>query len=184
MQTTIPTCGPISWGCRIMGRTGGLGLLLVFGFGQRGLAETNPLNILQNYFVTGDYVVGGWVKGSSNGTLATGTINIPDTVQGQATGVPSPGVPVGADIVAAFLYWETVESTSQAPNPGKNGFFNSYAISGSFLPSATPNAPTSSSNGGCSGSAQAAKTIQGYRADVRPFLPVDANGKVQGNGPF
>ncbi len=184
MQNTIPTLGTISWGCRLMRTTAALGLLLVFGFAQTALAQTNPLNIFKNYFVTGDYVVGGWVKGSSNGTLATGTINIPDTVQGQATGVPSPGVPVGADIVAAFLYWETVESTSQAPNPGKNGFFNGYAISGSFLPSATPNAPTSWSNGGCSGSAQGAKTIQGYRADVRPFLPVDANGKVQGNGPF
>src|SRR5260370_6733846 len=180
MQTTIPTRGPISWGRLLMRTTAALGLLLVFGFPQPGLAQTNQLILFKNYFVTGDYVVGGWVKGSSNGTLATGTINIPDTVQGQATGVPSPGVPVGADIVAAFLYWETVESTSQAPNPGKNGFFNSYAISGSFLPSATPNAPTSSSNGGCSGSAQAAKTIQGYRADVRALLPPESDRKVQG----
>src|SRR6266851_5774264 len=114
MQTTIPTLGTISWGRRLVPVTAALGLLLVFGFAQTALAQTAPSLVLSNnYFVTGDYVVGGWVKGSSNGTLATGTINIPDTVQGQATGVPSPGVPVGADIVAAFLYWETVESTSQ-----------------------------------------------------------------------
>src|SRR5260370_17253769 len=66
-------------------------------------------------------------------------------------------------------------------NSGKNGFFNGYAITGSFLPSPTRNAPTSWSSGGCSGGAQGVKTIQAYRADVRPFLPVDANGKIQAN---
>ncbi len=157
-------------------------LLADSAWGQTATSTgTNPLTLFKNYFVTGDYVVGGWVKGSSNGTIETGTISIPDTVQAAATGVPSPSVPPGADIVAAFLYWETVESTdvSFPPHPGQNGFFNGYAITGSFLPSATPNAPTSWSSGGCSGSSQGTKTIQGYRADVRPFLPVDANGKVQ-----
>src|SRR5260370_7998745 len=117
MQTTIPTCGPISWGCRLMRTTAALGLLLVFGFAQTALAQTNPLNIFQNYFVTGDYVVGGWVKGSSNETLATGTINIPDTVQGQATGVPSPAVPVAADIASASLHSAPINSPSPAPTP-------------------------------------------------------------------
>src|SRR5260370_21453425 len=64
------------------------------------------------------------------------------------------------------------------------GFFNGYAITGSFLPSLTPNAPTSWSSGGCSGASQGSKTIQGYRADVRPFLPLDANGKIHGNGSY
>jgi len=173
-----------------MPATAALGLLLVFGFAQPGLAQTatqtGPLTLFKNYFVTGDYVVGGWVKGSSNGTLETGTINIPDTVQAAATGVPSPSVPPGADIVAAFLYWETVESTDPSfpPHLGQKGSFNGYAITGSFLPKATGNSPTSWSNGGCSGNSQGTKIIQGYRADVRPFLPVDANGKVQGNGSY
>src|SRR5260370_37823773 len=103
MQNTIPTLGTISWGCRLMRTTAALGLLLVFGFAQTALAQTNPLNIFQNYFVTGDYVVGGWVKGSSNGTLPTGTINIPDTGQGQATGEPAPVVPAAPDRGPASL---------------------------------------------------------------------------------
>jgi hypothetical protein len=179
MQTMILTLVTISWRRRLMPTAVALGLLMVFGFAQVASAQTNPLTITKNYFVTGDYVVGGWVKGSSNGTLGTGTINIPDALQPNSTAVPP-----GADVVAAFLYWETVESTSQPPNPGKNGFFNGYPITGSFLPSPTPNAPTSWSSGGCSGSSMGAKTIQGYRADVRPFLPLDAQGKVQGNGAF
>jgi hypothetical protein len=153
--------------------------LVADGAWAQTTAQAGPLKLFKNYFVTGDYVVGGWVKGSSDGTLATGTISIPDPLQPNSADVPP-----GADIVAAFLYWETVESTSQPPNPGKNGFFNGYAITGSFLPSLTPNAPTSWSSGGCSGSSQGAKTIQGYRADVRPFLPVDSSGKVLGNGAY
>src|SRR6266568_4799902 len=174
MQTTIPTPGTVSWGRRLM-PAAALGLLLVFGFAQPGLAQSNPLTLFKNYFVTGDYVVGGWVKGGSlHGTLEKGTINIPDTVQGQAAAVPP-----GADIVAAFLYWETVESTNPGATTGQHGSFNGYAITGLFLPNKASNSPTSWSSGGCSGSSNGSKTIQGYRADVRPFLPVDSNGKIQ-----
>src|SRR5712692_6495012 len=182
MQNTIATPGAISWGRRLMPAAAALGLLLLLGFAQTATPQNAPSLVLsKNYFVTGDYVVGGWVKGLSDGTLATGTINIPDTLQPSQPGVPTT-VPAGADIVAAFLYWETVESTALVPpNPGKNGFFNGYAITGSFLPSPTSNAPASWSSGGCSGGAQGVKTIQAYRADVRPFLPVDANGKIQAN---
>src|SRR5260370_14993264 len=108
MQTAIPTMGTISWGRRLMPATAALGLLLLLGFAQPGLAQNDPLTIFRNYFVTGDYVVGGWVKGGTlDGALEKGTITIPDPLQNTA-------VPPGADIVAAFLYWETVEST----NPG------------------------------------------------------------------
>src|SRR3989441_353851 len=178
MQNTIPTRGPISWGRRLMPATAALGLLLLLGFAQPAPAQTgtNPLVITNNYFVTGDYVVGGWVKGPSDGTLSAGTINIPDPLQPNSTPVPP-----GADIVAAFLYWETVQSSNSGAATGMQGSFNGYAITGSFLPSLTPNAPTSWSSGGCSGSSQGSKTIQGYRADVRPFLPVDANGKMDGH---
>ena len=131
----------------------------------------NQLNLTNNYFVTGDYVVGGvGLRGLGVNGLATGTINIPD-----ANSVPAAGVPAGADIVAAFLYWETVEK-SKSTFAGQNGFFNGFAITGSIL--GNPNAPTSWSSGGCSGSSNGATTIRAYRADVRPFLPLDANGNV------
>src|SRR6266849_3441070 len=194
MMTT--TLDPISWRRRLMPTAvaWALGLLLVLGFAQTGLAQngTNPLTLTNNYFVTGDYVVAGWQKDLTtpiqtiNGVpYVTGRIRIPDTVQAIATGVPSPSVPPGADIVAAFLYWETVEDTSQfPPHPGRIGFLNGYAITGSFLPTATSGSPSSWSSGGCSGSGNGSKIIQAYKADVRPFLPLDANGKIQGNGAF
>lgn len=150
----------------------------------------NPLCLDNNYFVTGDYVVGGVGLrglGDSSG-FATGMISIPDCVQAQAmTGavvdcksLPNP-VPAGAFIVAAFLYWETVEKSASA-FAGQNGFFNGYPITGDIL--GNPNAPTSWSSGGCSGSSSGTTTIRAYRADVRPLLPVDSDGNVLGNGAF
>ncbi len=140
MQTTIPTLGTISWGRRLVPVTAALGLLLVFGFAQLASAQTAsvqttpPLNLFNTYFITGDYVVGGvGLRGAGDSTgIAHGTISIPDSVQAQATGLPSPGVPAGANIVAAFLYWETVEKNMQA-FAGKNGFFNGQPITGVVL---------------------------------------------------
>jgi hypothetical protein len=133
---------------------------------------TPPLNFLNNYFVTGDYVVGGvGLRGLGVNGYATGTITIPDTAnQPNATSVPP-----GADIVAAFLYWQTVES-SQTTFAGQSGFFQGYPITGSIL--GNPNAPVSWSSGGCNGASNGSKTMRVYRADVRPYLPVDANGHI------
>jgi hypothetical protein len=156
-------------------------LLLMFVFAQTGLAQnaTNQLTLSNNYFVTGDYVVGGvGLRGLGDPTtdLATGTIRIPD-----ANSVPATGVPPGADVVAAFLYWVTVEK-SQSAFAGQQGFFNAYAITGSVL--GNPNAPTSWSSGGCSGSSSGTTTMRAYRADVRPFLNLDPNGSILGNGSY
>src|SRR6266478_5838454 len=183
MQNAIPTMGTISWSRRLVLATvaWALGLLLVFAFAPAGLAQTatNQLALSNNYFVTGDYVVGGvGLRGLGNPAtnLATGTIQIPD-----ANSVPATGVPNGAYIVAAFLYWETVEK-SQSAFAGQQGFFNGFPITGSIL--GNPNAPTSWSSGGCSGSSNGATTMRAYRADVRPFLAMDANGNVLGNGSY
>jgi len=145
-----------------------------------------PLGLAHTYIVTGDYVVGGvGLRGLGDASgFATGTISIPDCVQAIAlnlTPCPPPPVPAGAEIVAAFLYWETVES-NQASLQGRNGFFNGYKITGDVL--GNPNAPTSWSSGGCSGSSQGSKTIRGYRADVRPYLPVDLNANIQPNATY
>jgi hypothetical protein len=150
-----------------------------FIFAKTGHAQSTPLAIANNYFVTGDYVVGGvGLRGLGDSTgLASGKITIPDPIQPNATAVPA-----GADIVAAFLYWETVESSNAGAITGMNGFFNGYPISGAQR--GNPNAPTSWSTGGCSGSAQGSKTMRVYRADVRPYLNVDANGNPVGNGTY
>src|ERR1700757_1470241 len=151
-----------------------VGLVLIGGYLRPAKAQigVNPLNIFQNYFVTGDYVVAGWSAGAPDGSgYAPGTISIPDTLQppqpgGQAT------VPVGADIVAASLYWATVGG-NQSSFAGQTGFFNGYPITGAVL--GNPNAPTSWSAGGCSGAALGSKTMRTYRADVRPYLPLGKN---------
>ena len=162
---------------RMMARTAVVVAILVLSlFTQSSLAQTGtpPLNFFNNYFVTGDYVVGGvGLRGLGDASgFATGTISIPD-----ANSIPATGVPAGADIVAAFLYWETVES-SQTTFAGQQGFFNGYAIAGAVL--GNPNAPVSWSSGGCTGSSQGSKTMRSYRADVRPFLKLDSSGHVQG----
>src|SRR5438128_2696194 len=188
MQTTIPTLGTISWGRRLMPAAAALGLLLLFGFARTTSAQnaasvttacsTTQLCLDNNYFVTGDYVVGGNVfDGKIVNGLATGTITIPDPLQSTSTSVPA-----GAEIVAAFLYWETVESTNAGAITGQVGSFNGSTITGVVL--GNPKAPTSWSAGGCSGNAQGSKTMRAYRADVRPLLPVDANGNIQANGAF
>ena len=151
-----------------------LGLLLTGGYLRPASAQNgiNPLTIFQNYFVTGDYVVAGWRKGAPDGSgYAPGTISIPDTLQPVQDGVPA-AVPKGADIVAAYLYWATVES-NQTSFAGQTAYFNGYALSGTVL--GNPNAPTSWSAGGCSGSSQGSKTMRTYRADVHPYLPLDTN---------
>jgi hypothetical protein len=193
MQTTVQTLHKVLLACQPARATMALGLLLVLGFAQPATAQcaqlnANPLCLSHNYFVTGDYVVGGvGLRGLGVNGMATGNITIPDLTQAQATGMPSPSVPVGADIVAAFLYWETVEKSKSAL-VGQQGFFNGYPITGVIL--GNPNAPTSWSSGGCVGSSNGATTLRTYRADVRPYLPVDVDpnsstfGRLLANGTF
>lgn len=151
-----------------------LAFVLIYGFVQMGTAQNPNFKIFKNFFVTGDYVVAGWVEGASDGSgYAPGVISIPDNVQAPylQSEVPA-SVPKGADIVAAYLYWATVEG-SQNTLAGQTALFNGYKIQGTIL--GNPNAPTSWSSGGCSGSSNGSKTMRFYRADVRPYLPVDKN---------
>jgi len=106
-----------------------LALVLIFGFVQLGIAQNPNFKIFKNFFVTGDYVVAGWVQGASDASgYAPGVISIPDNVQAPylQSGVPA-SVPKGADIVAAYLYWATVEG-SQNTLAGQTAFFNGYKI--------------------------------------------------------
>src|SRR5713226_6959384 len=194
MQTTVQTLRTFLLAGRPARATIALGLLLILGLAQSGLAQTsNPLNFSKNYILSGgDYVVGGvGLRGLGDATgFATGRISIPDTVQAAATGKTSPGVPDGANIVAAFLYWETVEKSISAFT-GQKGFFgpinsdlsvSSHPITGTVL--GNGNAPPSWSSGGCAGSSNGSTTLRTYRADVRPFIPLDANGNIVANGTY
>ena len=167
---------------------------------QPGFAQNPPLNFGNNFFVTGDYIVAGAYGMTTkfetrNGvSYAVGTINVPDK---NPNGVANPGitgptsVPVGAQIVAALLYWQTVEKVG-ASGSGQNGYirplFNGgpaapgYLISGTALSS--PGNPTVSwSSGGCGGGSTG-KVLRTYRADVAGGLPVDANGNSVANSNF
>jgi hypothetical protein len=182
MKSIHPTLGAIFGSHRLLRSAVALGLLVLFGSAPNGFAQTPlPLGLSNNYMVTGDYVVGGvGLRGLGDGSgFATGTINIPDPAA-YATNVPLQQVPVGADIVAAYLYWATVENSGTFA--GKNGFFRGYPITGATL--GNPNAPVSWSSGGCAGSSQGSKTMVAYRADVSALIPVDANGIFQPNGSY
>src|SRR5437870_1638250 len=112
-------------------------VLFMFAIGSALTAsaqQSPPLKIFKNYFVTGDYVVAGWVENSSTNGLATGIITVPDCRQAQYMGITCPPSPVqvGADIVSAYLYWGTAEG-SQSLFAGQQAFFNGYKIVGDVL---------------------------------------------------
>src|SRR5216683_1456891 len=124
MRTTIPTPGPISGWRRLRLAAIALGLLLVFGFAQTAGAQSAtaadpPLTFGDNFFVTGDYAIGGAVLGKSNSGFVTGTISIGGDQNPGVKGTNT--VPLGAEIVAALLYWQEVEIIGGAT--GQNGFF-------------------------------------------------------------
>ena len=166
---------------------------------QPGFAQS-PLNFGNNFFVTGDYIVAGAYNMNQNFTTingvtyAVGTINVPDTNPGIQPGVQGEKqVPPGAQIVAALLYWQTVEKVGVkpgAPGSGQNGYFRpllsggpaapGYAISGTNVSASTT---VSWSSGGCTGGSTG-KLLRTYRADVASGLPVDANGNSIANGSF
>src|SRR6266852_4371556 len=102
----------------------GLVLVLVFAFAHRAAAQNagaqNNLNFGNNFFVTGDYAVGGVsLVGKTSGGFATGTISIGADTNPGVQGTNS--VPQGAQIVGAILYWQSIEIVGGAT--GQNGFF-------------------------------------------------------------
>jgi FG-GAP-like repeat/Putative Ig domain len=172
-----------------------LGMLPILA--PSGLAQA-PLNFSNNFFVTGDYVVAGAYGLNTNFTTingaaySTGVISVPDPNPG-ITGTKQ--VPKGAQIVAALLYWQTIEKSGVAggaSGSGQNGYIRpllyslsggpaapGYAFSGTSLGSST----VSWAPGGCSGSSTG-KVLRTYRADVAGAFPLDANGNPTANGSF
>src|SRR6266571_2085264 len=158
-------------------------------FAQSGQAA-DALQFFKNYFVTGDYVVGGvgirgtgvldtatqTITGSTNSFYATGTIHM--------TGVPgyvANGVPQQANIVAAYLYWETIAPTTANPTVLAQGAFRGLPIVGTQL-ALLPNTLACSGSGGGNGNQTGAQTLLVYRADVLRYLPYkkDPNGQPLG----
>ena len=141
---------------------------LLVSSGQPVVPTANPLSLENNYFLTGDYVSAGvTLRGTGINGLATGTITIPTYTQS-----PTQGVPDGADIVDAFLYWETLENT--ATPSSANATFNNYQIVGQQIGSDIP----SYTDGAFTG------TLRAYRASVNIYLPAAANGIRYASGAY
>ncbi len=147
----------------------GSAVRLLVSTGQAPPQTPNPLSFENNYFVTGDYASAGVaLRGTGVNGVATGTITIPDS---STTSGVSQGVPDGADIIDAFLYWETLENT---PSPSAtSGTFDNYPITGQQIGSDLPY-----TDGTLSG------TLRVYRADVNAYFPVGANGVRFASGAF
>jgi sugar lactone lactonase YvrE len=148
----------------------GSAVRLLVSSGQPTPPVPNPLTLENNYFVTGDYASAGvTLRGLGLGGTATGTITIPNS-----TGSPvgTPGVPNGADIIDAFLYWETLENTASPSSA--NGTFNGYSIIGQQIGSDL----ASYTDGAFTG------TLRAYRADVNTYFPIGANGVRVASGGF
>jgi FG-GAP-like repeat len=161
-------------------------------------AQATPLNLANNFFVTGDYIVAGAYNMTTSFqtiggvSYAVGTIRVPDA---NSKGVANPGiqgptqVPKGAQVVVALLYWQAVEKVG-APGSGQNGFFRpvftggpaapGYPISGTNISGSNT---VSWSSGGCSGGSTG-KMLRTYRADVAGGMSVDASGNTVANGTF
>ena len=145
--------------------------------GASPIAQTpDALGFFKNYFLTGDYVVGG--------------VGLRDLgVNGIATGsIPIAGVPADADVLAAFLYWQVVAKGSTGADAGSVGVtFRGYPLSaagtepfGKVLGAGTP--PCWSSGGGTGSSGGANKTYT-YRTDVLRYFDIDPlTGKFKVNG--
>jgi sugar lactone lactonase YvrE len=147
----------------------GSAVRLLVSTGQAAPPKPNPLSFENNYFVTGDFASAGiQLRGTGIGGVATGTITIPDSTTSPSA---TQGVPDGADIIDAFLYWETLENT---PSPsGGSGTFDNYPITGQQIGSDLPY-----TDGAFSG------TLRVYRADVNTYFPVGANGVRFASGAF
>ncbi|MGZ6162759.1 MAG: hypothetical protein ACXWLS_05485, partial [Myxococcaceae bacterium] len=120
------------------------------------------LGYFKNYFVTGDYVAAGvgLQRKGVNG-FATGNIAI-DPSQ----------IPAGAEIVAAYLYWQTI-SSSDAPDASalRGAKFKGNDISQiAVLLNRAGTAPCWG-EGGATGEARGSRATWSYRADVLRFFP-------------
>ena len=170
---------------------------IVFGLGFLALLAPaaqaqGPLNYFQNYFVTGDYVVGGVGLYGSNPN-PTATINFSGVPCTSGPGLVASVVPCSAkgaypaDIVAAFLYWETIEPTTSTTPTATAGTFDANLTSG---PNINPSA-TVPMSGLALGSPQVPACVAGggtetkntymrvYRADVLRYLAINSTANVR-----
>lgn len=149
-----------------------LGLAVLFAQTGGQAQATDALPYSTGYLLTGDYVVGSVDITDASALSATATIHIGDT--------PANTVPPNADILAAFLYWETIAPTWATP-PQIADFvkFRGQPIKSVRVKSI--GRELTGSTGQCF-TAAGPLTMTMFRADVLRLLPPlrDVNGKTTG----
>jgi hypothetical protein len=156
-----------------------LSLLLLTLNVQSGQAA-DALKFFKNYFVTGDYVVAGVGIRGTGGNAAPAVLAPTNIVYATGT-IQMSGVPPGADIVAAYLYWETIAPVGSDPTVLQAGTFQGSKILGKPIQPTGAGAPPAcygSGGGNGQGGVNHAQSLFVYRADVLRYLPfqTDANG--------
>jgi hypothetical protein len=141
-------------------------MALIVLSGHRSQSQGSPpgLNYFKNFFVTGNYVGASVDFGSQSGGggFVTAVINFDD---------PSELVPDDADVVGAFLYWQTIAS---GPLPTTGLTFRGQDIT-SIAKEVTSAALDPNFSPCWSGGGQGTYSMKTFRADVRRFLPVKTN---------
>ena len=135
------------------------------------------LSLLNNYFITGDYIARGTASmlGTGQGGIATGTITIP----GPGSSDPE-AIPGGADIAGAYLYWQTQEDCASAYPGAVISFRSSSAaidypvINVQVLGDIPLQSPCVAGN----------PAIRTYRADASAYLPAASNGMSVAPGSY
>jgi len=144
-------------------------LLMVTASQRAGHAQAgDALPFAKGFLVTGNYVIGGVdldPKATSNG-FVTGTVSIS-------------GVPATGEVLAAYLYWETISTDIAQVNGAKFRGSPVTVVKASSTALSSSTAACWSSGGG----AGATYTMTMFRADVLHLLPVqlDATGKPNGH---
>ena len=138
------------------------GVLLVATLVPEPARGADALNYFKNYLVTGDYLaVGVGLQHTGLNGFATGMLT-----------VPAAQIPAGAEVVAAYLYWQTI-SSSGAPDPSvlQGAKFDGNDLGTIAVLLTKAGTAPCWSGGGATGGSNGSKATWSYRADVLRFFP-------------
>src|SRR5688572_18212436 len=152
-----------------------LGIVAVSGLGVQE-AQAQDLTLFQRYYGTMEYSVSG-----TGGIRGTGTLD-PVTHEQLATKTIPVNYPPTADLVAAFLYWQSLEKTALPSSarawlsyPAPTDPNTRVKILGKPLGARTS---PCWSTGGSTGSSSGAPTVRVYRADVLRYLKAPGSSSI------
>jgi hypothetical protein len=137
------------------------GALLVPAPAEAQATPRKDLKLFKNFFLTGDYHAAGVsLEGRGVGGYARGDVVI------------APGdVPPDAEIVAAYLYWQSITPTGAPQDANVGAKFRGNPIAANAVLVNRVGSATCSSNGGATGDANGSRAVYVHRADVLRYFP-------------